>query len=264
MGSATREALSAARAELSTLGGVTLAIAEELFSAGRVIGESAQLRTILTEVNGDPDEKRAVLAAIFGSKLDEKTTRLLTLAVSHRWSSQDDLLAGIEELGLRAAAASAPQTVSIEAELFAFGTAVSSDPDLELAVGSKLGSDVAKADLVTALLGKKASAQTVTIVRQLVQQPRGRRIGELLRTAAEIVADQSGQRVATVTSAAPIAAAQLARLRQGLAKSYGGDLALNLVIDPSIIGGLKVQVGDDVIDGTVSRKIEDLRLAIAR
>jgi F-type H+-transporting ATPase subunit delta len=204
MGSATREALSAARAELSALGTVTLATAEDLFSAGRIIGGSLPLLTLLSETNGgtgaqdgaDATDKKAAVRAVFGPKFGEQTIRLLEVVVDHRWSSQDDLLAGIEELGLRAAAESAGKDVSIEAELFAFATAVTSDPNLELAVGSKLGNDDAKVVLVTRLLENKVSAQTLTIVRQLVQQPRGRRIGELLRTAANIVADQSGLAVA--------------------------------------------------------------------
>lgn len=263
MGSATREALTAARAELSALGRVTLATAEELLSAGRVIGESAQLRTILTESNGDPAEKTDAIAAVFGSQLGADTIRLLAVVVQNRWSNQDDLLAGIEELGFRAAAESAAATTSIEAELFAFETAVSSDPELELAVGSKLGGASAKAALVTSLLGAKVSPQTLAIVRHIVQQPRGHRIGELLRNAAAIVADQAGLSVAVVTSAAPIAPAQLTRLQKGLAASYGRELKLNLVVDPGIIGGLRVQVGDDVIDGTIARKLNDLRLQIA-
>ena len=61
--------------------------------------------------------------------------------------------------------------------------------------------------------------------------------------AADVVADQAGASIATVTSAQPIAAAQLTSLGKSLAKVYGRELNINLVIDPAIIGGLRVQVG---------------------
>jgi F-type H+-transporting ATPase subunit delta len=263
MGSATREALAASRAALSATGGVTLAVAEELFSAARVIGSSTQLRAILADPSTPATDKQGLIESIFGARLDAKSKKIVDVAVTQRWSSQDDLLSGIEELGLRAAATSAPAGTSIESELFDFGLAVSSDPELELAVGNKRAPDEAKIAMLDSLLGTKVSPQTLAIVRQLVLQPRGRRIGQLLSTAADVVADQSGQAVAKVTSAVPIAPAQLTRLQQGLASSYGREITLNLVVDPSIIGGLRVQVGDDVIDGTVARKLADLRLQLA-
>ncbi|HEY8913557.1 F0F1 ATP synthase subunit delta [Lacisediminihabitans sp.] len=264
MGSATREALAASRAKLSSTGTADLATADELFSAGRIIGGSAQLISMLSDTSTDAADKQAILSAVFGSNLSEPTLGLLGTVVSHRWSSTDDLLAGIEELGLRAAADSAPATVNIDAELFAFGTAVSSDSELELAVSSKLGSTESKVALVEALLVGKASPQTLSIVRHLMQQPRGRRIGELLRTAASIVADQSGLAVATITSATAIRAVQLERLQKGLAAKFGQALKFNLVVDPALIGGLRVQVGDRVMDGSVASKLKDLRLQLAR
>lgn len=263
MGSASREALAAARSALSALGTADLATAEELFSADRIIGGSAALLSMLSNTSTDTDEKRAVLRAVFGAGLSEKTVTLLGDVVSHRWSNNDDLLAGIEELGLRAAADSAPADVNIDRELFEFGTIVSSNAELELSVSSKLGSTESKVALVESLLAHRVSAQTLTIVRHLMQQPRGRRIGELLRTAASIVADQAGLAVATITSATPIAAEQLARLQDGLATKFGRELKFNLRVDPSIIGGLRVQVGDTVIDDSVASKIKELRLQLA-
>lgn len=263
MGSATREALAAARAELRSTGGADLATADELFSAGRIIGGSSQLTSMLSDTSTDAAEKKAILSAVFGTNLGPSTLGLLGTVVSHRWSSTDDLLAGIEELGLRAAADSAPAGVTIEAELFGFGTAVSSDSELELAVSSKLGSAESKVALVEALLAKKVSPQTLSIVRHLMQQPRGRRIGELLRTAASVVADQSGLAVATITSATPIDAVQLERLQKGLAARFGRALGFNLVVDPALIGGIRVQVGDTVVDDSVASKLTELRLRLA-
>lgn len=263
MGSATRDALANARTALAGLKGADgLAVGERLLDATRLIAESAQLRAALADPSADPASRTALVGAVFG-ELSGPARGLLDAIVSYRWSDADELLDGIEEVGIRAIAASAPKGTSVEDELFAFSTAVASDAELELAVSSKLGSPDAKTALVTSLLGKKASPQTLAIVQHLVRAPRGRRIGKLLALAASVVADEAGLKVATVITAAPLSEAQAERLRAGLAKSYGGDLKLNRVVDPSIIGGVRVQVGDDVIDGSVATRLTELRLQLA-
>jgi F-type H+-transporting ATPase subunit delta len=263
MGSATREAVAAAKAALAGQpGAADLALGEELFAAGRVIGDSSQLRSVLSDPSADPAAKTKIIDGMFGS-LSTKTRGFLSGLVHSRWSSQKDLLAGIEELGLRVMALSVDGSVDIAAELFAFGTVVSSSAELELAIGSKLGQTEAKAQLVQALLGGKASKQTVAIVRHLVQQPRGRRINALLAGAAAVVADQAGLAIATVTTATPLTADQLSRLQARLSASYGRPLKVNLVIDPELIGGVRVQIGDDIIDGSVATRLGDLKLQLA-
>lgn len=263
MGSATREALASARAALAAQSGKNgLATGEQLFRAARVIGDSAPLRAALADPSAAPADKTAVIDRVF-STLEAPARALLATIVGERWSTADDLLEGIEEIGIRSVAGSAPSGTSIEEELFAFGSAVSSNAELELAVGSKLGTAAAKSALVTSLLSGKASAQTLAIVDHLVQQPRGRRIGELVRHSAALVADSAGLTVATVTSAVPLSAAQQKRLVAGLAASRGRDIRLNLVIDPTIVGGLRVQIGDDVIDGSIATRLTELRLQLA-
>lgn len=263
MGSATREALASAKRALASVSAKDgLATATQLFEAGRVIGQSAQLRSALADPAAASEDKKAVIDRLFGG-LGAPAQAILFEIASSRWSTQDDLLAGIEEIAIRAAASSAAKGAAVEAELFSFGAAVSSNAELELAVGSKLGTPAAKSQLVHSLLAKKTSPQTLAIVDHLVQQPRGRRIGELIRQAAGIVADQAQLSVATVVTASPLSSAQLDRLRAGLSKQHGRDLRINQVVDPSIIGGLRVQIGDDVIDGTVSTRLTDLRIRLA-
>jgi F-type H+-transporting ATPase subunit delta len=153
--------------------------------------------------------------------------------------------------------------VSIDRELFEFSGVVASNSELELAVGSKLDAAGNKVALVERLLTKTASPQTIAIVRHIVQAPRGRRFGAAIQHAASIVAAQAGMSVATVTSAVPIAPAQLARLEKGLAASYGRELRINQLVDPELLGGLRVQVGDEIIDGSVASKLSELRLQLA-
>ena len=129
--------------------------------------------------------------------------------------------------------------------------------------GARSAIPTQKAELVDRLLGSRADPGTLAIVRHLVQSPRGRRIGELLHSAAETVAAASGGFVAIVTAAEPLADAQLEKLKTTLAGQYGSEPRIDLRIDPAVIGGLRVQVGDEVIDGTIASRITELRLQLA-
>ncbi len=262
MGASSRVALAAAIDALAKAKGVTIATGEQLMTAGRAVEESAQLRTILGDPAIEPAEKTKLVATIFPG-LEKSATSLLTGIVESRWSSGAELVAGIEEIGIRAIAQGDGHTKAIETELFAFAQIVASDPELELALGSKLAVGEGKAAVVDALLKKKAHPGTLAIVDHLVRSPRGRRIGEMLSAAADVVAAAGGRRVVTVTSAVALAGKQQDRLAAALKKQYGSDIQLNTVIDPAVIGGVRVQIGDDVIDGTVAARLADLRLQLA-
>lgn len=264
MGSATREALAASRAALASSGRADLSVAEDLLAAVRLIAGSGQLRTALTDNEADEAQKGALVSSVFGGRIAPGAVTLLSAAASQRWSGQADFLDGVEELGLRIAAEAAGEGVDLAAELFAFERAVSSDSELELALGSKLGADGPKARLVERLLGTgTVNAATLVVVRHLVLSPRGRRIGEMLRGAASVIADQLGFDVAKVTTAVPLSEAQLARLEQGLAVKAGRRIRFDTIVDPAVLGGVRVQIGDDVIDGSVASRLSSLRQKLA-
>lgn len=264
MGSASRAALTASKKALAAQGdSADLATAEDLLRAARLIGESGQLRAVLGDPMADPDAKSTLVSRVFSGQLSQSAVSLLETIAGEHWSSQDDLLEGIEELGIRAIASSAPHGVSIEEELFDFGSAVSSNAQLELALANKLGRADAKVALLNTLLAGKANEGTLVIVRQLVLQPRGRRLRVALEDAAAIVADEAGQAIATVTAAAPLSDDQLRRLTDALSAQHGRRITVNVVVEPDVIGGLRVQVGDDVIDGTIATRLNDVRLKLA-
>jgi F-type H+-transporting ATPase subunit delta len=262
MGSASREAISAATATLDRQATVDLATGEQLLAAALVVDGSHELRAALADDTAPDADRKRLSDSVFGAYTSSAKAVLDTIATA-RWSNEDDLVAGIEELGIRALGASAAKELSIDDELFEFGVAVSSNSELELALGSKLGSADGKISLVDSLLKGKASAQTIAILKALLAQPRGRRIAELIRYAATIVADQSGLGIATVTVATSLDESQRKRLTTTLSKQYGRDIRVNEIVDAAVLGGMRVQVGSEVIDGTISNRLADLRLRLA-
>jgi F-type H+-transporting ATPase subunit delta len=262
MGSATTQALAATTAALDAASSVDLDVAGELFAVARAVGDSSQLSGALADSAAPAEARRQVVADVFGRVVKPTTASLLTAAVAERWSSSDDLVDAIEELAVRAAAI-ADTNADVEAELFSFSRAVAGNPELELALGSRLGDSASKGTLVETLLNGRASAAATLIAASLVRQPRERRVRQLLSRATRIVADQRGRAVATVVAAAPLSAAQSERLTAALSKRYGRTVSRNTIVDPTVVGGVRVQIADDVIDASVSSRLADLRQRLA-
>ena len=212
MGSATNQALAETTAALAAARGVDLTGARERFVAARERGQTSQLSGALADSAAAPAARAKVITDVFGPSMAPATVGLLTNAVQQRWSSASDLIDGIEELAVRAATIASD--ADVESELFEFSRTVAANPELELALGSRLGDASAKGDLVAKLLTGRASEATVLVASSLVQQPRERRVRQLLSRAIRIVADERGRAVATVTAAAALSAEQASRLTE--------------------------------------------------
>ena len=78
-----------------------------------------------------------------------------------------------------------------------------------------------------------------------------------------MVATQRGRTIATVRSAVPLTEAHRQRLADSLSRTYGMPVAINVVVDPEVVGGIRVQIADDVIDGSISTRLADLRSRLA-
>ncbi len=261
MGSATTQARTATAEALASTSGVDLDVARELFAAVGAVSGSAQLSGALSDSSVPPAARAGLVSRVFGASYRPVTVALLSGAAQQRWSSSAEFVEGLEELAVLAT--SVAENADIEAELFSFSRTVASHGELELALGGRLGGASAKGALVSTLLDGRASAGTALIVSSLVEHARGRRVRALLRRAERIVAEQRARIVATVFAATPLNADQQSRLQNALSARYGSAVTLNTVIDPTVVGGLRVQVADDVIDASVSARLADLRQRIA-
>jgi ATP synthase F1 delta subunit len=119
-----------------------------------------------------------------------------------------------------------------------------------------------KGTLLTSIFAKKASPAALALLKQAAATRTGSFDTVLARFADEVAARRQRQ-LAEVRSAYELGDAELERLAEALTARYGHDVHLNVIIDPSIVGGLRVAIGDDVIDGTVSGRLEDARRQLA-
>jgi F-type H+-transporting ATPase subunit delta len=263
MASSTRQSLAAAKEALNPLlAKADLKFAEEIFVIGAAVASSAQLRSILSDPSAEAKAKSGALTAVFGKGVSASALEFSNSLVALRWSTGQDLVAAFEQLAVFTAA-KAKTLSKVESEIFAFQTAVDSDQELQFALGNNAASDDAKIALVNSLLKGKATEEASVLIRRAVTGARRRRVAVALEQFGKQVSAYAERLVATVTVAAPVSVKQLERLEAILAKSYGHSLKLNVEVDESILGGMKVQVGGEILDGSLSARLLQAKLQLA-
>ena len=151
----------------------------------------------------------------------------------------------------------------LEDGLFRFGRVVAAQPELRSALASTWLPAERKDELLAELLRGKVTPVTQRLITQMVTHPRGRALPVALDMCADIAARRRQQLIAVVRSAVELTAAQQRRLADALAATYGHQVHLNVVIDPSVLGGISVQIGDELIDGTAASRLAAVRRKLA-
>jgi F-type H+-transporting ATPase subunit delta len=267
MASSTRQALAQAKAEISAYLGSDLSFATDLFVVGDAISSSAQLRGILSDPSTESDAKNALIERVFGGKVSPSAIEFVKKVAAKRFSRSLDLVVVLEQLGVHSAAATASKTSVLEqvqAELFSFQQVVAGDRDLQFALSSKSAPTEAKLALVETLVGGKVNDVTKALIGQAIAAARGRRIAIVLDQFGKQIAAYGESLVATVTVSKTLDQTQVDRLRASLAKTYGQQIRLNVEVDASIIGGMVVQVAGEIIDGSVSGRLQNLKLQMVK
>jgi F-type H+-transporting ATPase subunit delta len=261
---ASREALAAARERLDALTDSTSVdaaqLAAELAAVTALLDREVSLRRVLTDPAQAGEAKAELAQRLLGNQVSGATADLVSGLVRSRWSQSRDLVDALEELADTAdltAAQKAGTLDNVEDELFRFGRIVSSNTELRAALTDRKATVSAKSELLRSLLGGRADAATERLVTRLVTAPRGRSLETGLESLSTLAAERRDRVVAVVTSAVPLTDGQKQRLGAALAKLYGRQMHLNLDVDPEVLGGIRVQVGDEVINGSLADRIED-------
>lgn len=252
---ASAEALATLSSKLE--GAADATVGAELFSVASVLRSEPALRRIAADVSVAADAKAGLAQQVFGNHVGATTLGLVSTAFGQRWTSARDIADVLEHLGAVATVTSTGSDAGrLSDELFAFAHTVNGSPELRDALADQSRSQADRNGLVRTLLEGKALPATVTLAEQSLSGSH-RTVDVALTAYQKIAADVQGKGVAVVRVARPLAEADATRLAAALTRQYGKEIHLNVIVDPSVVGGIKVEIGDEVIDGTVSSRLDD-------
>ncbi|WP_040155535.1 F0F1 ATP synthase subunit delta [Mobilicoccus massiliensis] len=237
-------------------------LAGEIFAIGESVDSNLPLRRALSDPSRDAGPKRALAHSLFEGKVSPEALRIVEEVAAGRWAQEQDLVDALERLGIDAVFAAAEKDGvldKVEDELFRFERLVASDHELASAISRADVDASLRAKLVVDLLAGRTLPDTVWLAQRPILHPRGRKYSAAIWRQLKIAARRRQQITAVVTSAVELDDRQRARLAEGLSKLYGRSVFVTGVVDPSVIGGLKVNIGDEIIDGTIARRLHDVR-----
>ena len=238
-------------------------VGQDLFAVADLLRGEPALRRVATDVSVPAEAKAGLVRGVLAGKVSGEALDVVTTAVSQRWTRGRDLADSLERLGVVSVVRSAgPDAERLEDELFAFAQLVQANPDLRDALSDPARSRQDKSALLHELLGDKVLPATIALVQQSLAGSY-RTVGVALADYQKVAAEVRGRGVATVHVARPLSDGDRQRLADVLARTYDREIHLNVVVDPGVVGGIRVEIGDDVIDGTVASRLDDARRKLA-
>lgn len=274
MAGVSSESLTTALSELEAqLPAATLSLAQELFGVLGMVDSSAGLRRALTDPSRSAAEKSALVTQLVHGKVSAQAEAIVGQLAASRWGAARDIGDALETLAATVAIAVAENGTGpgasgitslehLENDLFDFNRTVGASHDVQAALAAPQAAGAAKTALALKMV-PSASDEAKLLISQAVLNPRGVKTTKLVERFATLAAQRQRRWIATVTVSRPLTQTQIDRLQAGLNSLYGRELKVNISIDPTLIGGVRVRVGDEVVDASVIARLGELRRQLA-
>lgn len=240
-------------------------LGEQLFALVDALDSSGSLRRTLTDPSADADAKAALVTRLLADA-DPRAVQAAVDLVRARWSEERDLADAVERLAFEAflsAAEARGALERVEEELFRITRALAGQREVRRVLYDDSVHADARAEIVDRLLAGQADPITAALARRATTATRGRRYVTTLGHLGDLVAERRSRQVATVTAVAELTAAQRTRLEDILERAYGRPVQLQVVVEPHVLGGFRVQLGPEVVDATVLARLADARRRLA-
>jgi F-type H+-transporting ATPase subunit b/F-type H+-transporting ATPase subunit delta len=236
-------------------------LADDLTSVAAMLDREHVVTRYLTLPAEDAAPRVRLLERLVSGKVGQPALDVLKSAVSERWSADSDLVDAIELVSRQALllrAERAGQVDEVEEQLFRFSRILDEQPRLSILLGDYEAPAERRVRLLRNVLqGASIDVNPIAVdlLSKTVELLRGRPAEEAVLTLAEVAVARRGEVVAQINAAAELSDAQQDRLTQVLSRIYGHPVTVQTQIDPELLGGLAITVGDEIIDGTLSSRL---------
>ena len=240
--------------------------AEDLFGVAALLHTEGSLRRAFSDASLPSAAKIQLAGSLLGQRLSTPAMNVVHGLITSRWSRSRDLVDAIDTLGVIAQLAAAERDGhldEVEDELFRFARILEGEPELLVALQDVTLPAAPRVELLTQVLSGKVQDATLRLAREAVANPRGRSLDRALEDYVRLAAERRQRLVAEVWSAIPLTSEQTDNLTAALARIYERDIQLQVIVDPKLMGGLTVRVGEEVIEGSVLHRLVIARRRVA-
>ena len=237
-------------------------IGNELFTITKVLDDSIQLERALTDPSRPVADKVAVLKELLGDNAHPMTMEIMTDLVSRRWSRERDIANAVEDFGVDAMmyyADATDATLQVSIELSELHSALLNLPVVRAKLYDYQATSEARVKLFREVFsGKTLNKVTMRLAEHATCNLRRRRYLETIQWLINKFSRHMGESMVTVTTATPLKKEQIKRLVEVYSAKVGRQVHINSVVDPTVLGGMRIQVGDEVTDNTVVAQLQNL------
>ena len=237
-------------------------IGNELFTITKVLDDSIQLERALTDPSRPVADKVAVLKELLGDNAHPMTMEIMTDLVSRRWSRARDIANAVEDFGVDAMmyyADATDATLQVSSELSELHSALRNLPVVRAKLYDYQATSEARVKLFREVFsGKTLNKVTMRLAEHATCNLRRRRYLETIQWLINKFSRHMGESMVTVTTATPLKKEQIKRLVEVYSAKVGRQVHINSVVDPTVLGGMRIQVGDEVTDNTVVAQLQNL------
>ena len=237
-------------------------IGNELFTITKVLDDSIQLERALTDPSRPVADKVAVLKELLGDNAHPMTMEIMTDLVSRRWSRARDIANAVEDFGVDAMmyyADATDATLQVSIELSELHSALLNLPVVRAKLYDYQATSEARVKLFREVFsGKTLNKVTMRLAEHATCNLRRRRYLETIQGLINKFSRHMGESMVTVTTATPLKKEQIKRLVEVYSAKVGRQVHINSVVDPTVLGGMRIQVGDEVTDNTVVAQLQNL------